>query len=232
MVRSHTSISTRDLDVRIAADRKRALATIPDSREIVSRLDRYVALLLQWQEKTNLIAPSTIPVIWSRHLADSLQLLSLAPHAKRWVDLGSGAGFPGLPIACALAQTPGAVVHLVESNQKKAAFLREAVRLTGVPAKVHAVRIEDFVDGFDQPVEIVTARALAALENLLEKAYPLLKRGAQGLFMKGQDVVSELTAASKCWTIEADMVPSVTDAGGCILRVRSIEKAGRRKIDN
>ena len=116
-----------------------------------------------------------------------------------------------------------AVVHLVESNMKKAAFLREAVRLTGAPARVHAKRIEEFVDGFDETVEIVTARALASLENLFQKAYPLLERGAQALFLKGQDVEAELTAATKYWTIDAELIPSITDAGGRIVQVRSIE---------
>jgi len=213
----------RDLESRLAADRAKVLESLNDSREIAPRLDRYAAALLQWQATTNLIAPSTIPELWSRHIADSLQLLRLAPGALRWVDFGSGGGFPGLVIACAIAGKPGAVVHLVESNLKKAAFLREAVRLTGASAKVHAMRIEDFVDGFDEPVEIVTARALASLENLFDKAYPLLKRGAQALFLKGQDVEGELTAASKYWTIKAELIPSITDAGGRIVHVRSIE---------
>lgn len=202
--------------------RERALALVEDSREIGQRLDQFVGLLLQWQRKINLIAPSTIPDIWTRHVADSLQLLKLAPTARHWVDLGSGGGFPGLPIACALAAMPGAVVHLVESNHKKAAFLREAIRITRAPAKVHAMRIEEFVEGFAEPVEIVTARALAPLENLLAKAYPLLKGGAQALFLKGQDVEGELTEASKCWTIEAELIPSVTDSNGRIVHVHSI----------
>jgi 16S rRNA (guanine527-N7)-methyltransferase len=218
-------------------DRDRALGLVSDSREIEPRiepriepgigaqLDRFVELLLQWQQKTNLIAPSTIPELWTRHVADSLQLLKLAPGAKRWVDFGSGGGFPGIPVACALTGKEGAIVHLVESNHKKAAFLREAVRVTGAPGKVHAERAEDFVDGFAEPVEIVTARALAPLENLLAKAYPLLKRGAQALFLKGQDVEVELTRASKCWTIEAELIRSVTDPGGRILRVRSLKPA-------
>lgn len=225
---------TQDRD----ADRERALAmlsgSLNDSREIgpdvLSRLDRFVALLLQWQKTTNLIAPSTIPDIWTRHIADSLQLLKLAPGAKRFVDFGSGGGFPGIPIACALAGREGAIVHLVESNHKKAAFLREAVRVTGAPAKVHAMRIEDFVDGFAEPVEIVTARALAPLENLLAKAYPLLKRSGQALFLKGQDVEGELTEASKYWTIEAELIPSVTDPGGRIVRVRSIQPIDATKV--
>ncbi len=220
-----------DFEARLAADRERALAllsrTLTDSREItpqiIARLDRFVAALLQWQATTNLVAPSTLPELWTRHVADSLQLLPLAPNAQHWVDLGSGGGFPGLVIACAIADRPGTVVHLVESNLKKAAFLREAARLTGVPAKVHAVRIEDFVDHFAEPVEIVTARALATLENLIESAYPLLKRGAQALFLKGRDIEAELTAASKCWTMDAELIPSATDSLGRIVRVRSVE---------
>jgi 16S rRNA (guanine527-N7)-methyltransferase len=220
-----------DLEARLAADRQQALAllsrTLTDSREItpqiIARLDRFVAALLQWQATTNLVAPSTLPELWTRHVADSVQLLPLAPNAQHWVDLGSGGGFPGLVIACAIAERPGAVVHLVESNLKKAAFLREAARLTGAPAKVHAVRIEDFVDHFAEPVEIVTARALATLENLIESAYPLLERGAQALFLKGRDIEAELTAASKCWTMDAELIPSATDSLGRIVRVRSVE---------
>lgn len=223
MAKPRHSAASRDFEAHLAADRAKVVESLNDSREILARLDRYVAALLQWQATTNLIAPSTIPELWSRHIADSLQLLRLAPAATHWVDLGSGGGFPGIVIACAMADKPGAVVHLVESNMKKAAFLREAVRLTGASAKVHAKRIEDFVDGFDEPVEIVTARALASLENLFEKAYPLLKRGAQALFLKGQDVEAELTTASKYWTIEAELIPSITDAGGRIVQVRSIQ---------
>src|SRR5215470_4509007 len=102
------------------ADRARALELVPVSRETRERLDRFVALLLVWQRTVNLIAPSTVPHLWTRHVADSLQLLELAPDTRIWIDLGSGGGFPGLAIACALAETPGATVHLVESNGKKA----------------------------------------------------------------------------------------------------------------
>ena len=117
----------------LASDKAAALALTPVSRETEARLDRYVDLLVEWQAKTNLVAPSTLPNLWTRHIADSLQLLSLAPSAKIWVDLGSGGGFPGVVLACALAETPGANVHLVERNAKKAAFLREALRVTGAP---------------------------------------------------------------------------------------------------
>ncbi len=206
----------------LSADRNRALALMPVSRETSVRLDRFVALLLAWQEHTNLIARSTMPVIWTRHIADSLQLLDLAPQAKVWADLGSGAGFPGIVIACALADTPGARVHLVESIGKKATFLREAVEVTGAPAIVHAIRIEDFVDKAPESIDVVTARALAPLPKLLPLAYPLLKKGALGLFLKGQDVASELTEAAKYWKIQSDLVGSRTDEQAQILVVRGL----------
>jgi 16S rRNA (guanine527-N7)-methyltransferase len=205
----------------LSSDRARALGLIAVSRETADRLDQFVALLLDWQSRMNLIASSTVPVLWTRHIADSLQLLALASEARRWADLGSGAGFPGLVIACALAGSPPAQVHLIESNQKKAAFLAEAVRVTGVPAIVHAQRSDDFIKTFDGPLDIVTARALAPLPRLLTIAYPLLKRGAQGLFPKGQDVDAELTEAAKCWSIQASLVPSRTDPRSRIVVIRS-----------
>jgi 16S rRNA (guanine527-N7)-methyltransferase len=207
----------------LSADRERALALTPVSRETSARLDRFVGLLLTWQEHTNLIARSTVPVIWTRHIADSLQLLDLAPRAKVWADLGSGAGFPGIVIACALADTSGAKVHLVESIGKKATFLREAVQVTGAPAVVHAMRIEDFVDKAPESIDAVTARAVAPLPRLLPLAYPLLKKGPLGLFPKGQDVASELTEAAKYWKIRFDLVGSRTDERAQILVVRALE---------
>jgi 16S rRNA (guanine527-N7)-methyltransferase len=198
----------------LANDRAKALALTPVSRETAARLDRYAALLLEWQQRQNLIAPSTEPILWTRHIADSLQLLPLAPEARIWVDLGSGAGFPGLVIACAVADSPviqAPQVHLVESTGKKAAFLREAAQVTGAPAIVHGERIADFIPRAPDRIDAVTARALAPLSKLLTEAYPLLKKGAIGLFPKGQDVEAELTAASKCWSIQATLVPSRTD---------------------
>ena len=204
----------------LAADRARALALVPVSRETAARLDRFAALLLDWQSRFNLIAASTVPVLWTRHIADSLQLLGLAPQARKWVDLGSGAGFPGLPIACALADQDAGEVHLIESNNKKAAFLREVVRETVVPVIVHAARIEDME--LAAAADVITARALAPLDQLLRLAAPMLRRGAQGLFMKGQDIDRELTQATKHWNIDADIVPSRTSTTGRILRVRGL----------
>ena len=206
----------------LATDRAQALTLTPVSCETLDRLDRFVATLLTWQQRINLIAPSTVPRLWTRHIADSLQLLPLAPEAKTWVDLGSGGGFPGLIIACALAETPGARVHLVESNAKKAAFLREAARIADAPAEVHATRIVDFVENLAAPVDVVSARALAPLVDLLGAAYPLLKSGAVGLFPKGQDVELELTEAAKCWTIRSSLASSVTDPDGRIVRVTGV----------
>jgi 16S rRNA (guanine527-N7)-methyltransferase len=206
----------------LAKDRTEALRLVPVSRETAARLDRFVGLLLAWQRTTNLVAASTLPHLWTRHVADSAQLLRLAPEARIWVDLGSGAGFPGLVIACALAERPGAVVHLVESNAKKCAFLREAVRSIGLPAQVHCQRIEQFTSHFNGPADVVTARALAPLDRLLPLAAPLLKTQALGLFPKGQDVEAELTAASKCWNIDAVVEPSVTSPVSGVVVVRKL----------
>src|SRR5258708_13245219 len=139
-----------------SSDKAAALALTPVSRETEARLDRYVDLLLEWQAKTNLVAPSTLPNLWTRHISDSLQLLTLAPPAKIWADLGSGGGFPGVVLACALAETSGAMVHLVERNAKKAAFLREALRVANAPGTVHLADIGDIVDRITGPVDCLT----------------------------------------------------------------------------
>lgn len=206
-----------------AAGRAEVLARFHVSRETAERLNAYIALLRTWQRTTNLVAPSTLAAVWQRHVADSLQLLALAPQARVWVDLGSGGGFPGMAIACAL--NPPAIVHLVESNGKKAAFLREAVRVTGAPAKVHAQRIEEFAQQFQADADVVTARALAPLPQLLGYVAPLLKTGI-ALLLKGQDVGDELTQAAKYWKMNYDLKPSQTDPEGRIVVVRSIGKAG------
>jgi 16S rRNA (guanine527-N7)-methyltransferase len=207
-----------------SSDKAEALALVPVSRETEVRLDRYLDLLREWQAKTNLVAPSTLPHLWTRHIADSLQLLTLAPTAKIWVDLGSGAGFPGVVLACALADTPGAVVHLVERNSKKAAFLREALRITSAPGIVHLAGIEDIVDSIAGPIDCVTARALAPLNQLIGFAEPLVKKGAKALFLKGQDVEAELTEATKYWNIKANLHSSLTGGQGWIVELDHIER--------
>jgi len=213
------------VSAELAANRAAALRLTPVSRETLARLDRFVAALLAWQRRINLIAPATVPELWTRHIADSLQLAPLAPAGRVWVDLGSGGGFPGMAIACVLAAIPGARVHLIESNGKKSAFLREATRLTDAPAIVHQGRITQMIGTIDEQVDVVTARAVAPLADLLALSEPLLKTGAQALFPKGQDVEAELTEAAKYWNIEAMLIPSKTDPRG---RIVSVQRAQRR----
>src|SRR5581483_93708 len=210
----------------LASDRQAALALTPVSRETEARLDRFVHLLLEWQAKTNLVAASTLPHLWSRHVSDSLQLLDLAPTAKTWVDLGSGAGFPGVVLACALAGKPGASVHLIERNAKKAAFLREALRVTGAPGMVHLAEIGETVDRIRGPIDCVTARAVAPLNDLLGLAEPLMRKGARSLFLKGQDVEAELTEATKYWKINPHLHSSRTGGQGWIVE---LDEIGRQK---
>jgi 16S rRNA (guanine527-N7)-methyltransferase len=209
------------------ADKAAALALAPVPKGTESRLDRYVELLLEWQAKTNLVAASTIPNLWTRHVADSLQLLGLAPTAKTWIDLGSGGGFPGVVLACALAEIPGACVHLVERNAKKAAFLREALRVTASPGTVHLAEIEDSVDMIPGEIDCVTARALAPLHQLIGFAEPWVSQGAKALFLKGQDVEAELTEATKYWNIQPHLHSSRTGGDGWIVELERTERRNR-----
>ena len=190
------------------------------SRESWQRVEQFVELLLTWQARINLISPASIPHIWERHVIDSLQVLPLLPKDCLAVaDLGSGSGFPALPLAIA----SGAEFHLYESNQKKAAFLREALRVTGCKGTVHAERLEG--KPLDYPkVNAVTARALASLHELLQLAEPFMKNGAQALFHKGQDVEQELTQAQKYWRIQFTKHQSLTDSQGIILQVQEVSR--------
>jgi 16S rRNA (guanine527-N7)-methyltransferase len=207
-----------------ATDKAAALKLTPVSRETEGRLQRFVDLLQEWQAKTNLVAASTLPNLWTRHISDSLQLLNLAPSAVLWTDLGSGGGFPGIVLACGLAETPGAMIHLVERNAKKAAFLREALRVTGSPGMVHLADIGDSVDRITGKVDCVTARALAPLHQLIGYAEPLVRQGAKALFLKGQDVEAELTEATKYWKIKPQLYSSLTGGHGWIVELDRIER--------
>jgi 16S rRNA (guanine527-N7)-methyltransferase len=212
------------------SDKAAALALTPVSRETEARLERYIELLLEWQAKTNLVASSTLPNLWTRHISDSLQLLTLAPSAKTWADLGSGGGFPGVVLACALAETPHAMVHLVERNAKKAAFLREALRVTNSSGTVHLSEIGDSVDRITGSVDCVTARAVAPLHQLIGFAEPLVRRGAKALFLKGQDVEAELTEATKYWKIKPHLHSSRTGGHGWIVELDHIERRDHSAI--
>jgi 16S rRNA (guanine527-N7)-methyltransferase len=177
----------------LAADRAAARALLPIAPETEARLVIFAELLLKWQKVINLVSATTLSQLWTRHFADSLQVLAVAPEVRLWVDLGSGAGFPGLVTAIALADVPGAQVHLIDSDQRKCAFLREVSRETGAPAVIHTGRIEDIVPQISGPVGAVSARALAPMPQLLAYAAEFLEKGALGIFLKGQHVEAELT---------------------------------------
>lgn len=203
------------------------------SRETIDKLQVYEALLRQWQKTINLVAPSTLDHIWSRHFADSAQLFALAPpDAARWLDLGSGAGFPGLVLAIMLAGRDGAKVTLVESDTRKAAFLGEVARRTGASVDIRPERIEKFATQTKlQPVDVITARALAPLPRLLELASPAFSPQTLGLFLKGREVEAEVAAAREEWAFESTLQPSLTDAGGRIVLIRALQatEEGQRR---
>jgi len=196
-----------------------ALRGVDVSRETRARLDILVAELRRWQRVKNLVGPETLNDVWRRHVADSLQLAAAAPDARTWLDLGSGAGFPGLVLGILAAERPGSMVHLVESNGRKCAFLRHGARATGAAVKVHDARLEDVIEDFVGQVDVVTARALAPLPQLLAWTEPLLKNGALGLFPKGQDAAAELTEAAKSMRFNAETIVSRTDPRASILRI-------------
>lgn len=181
--------------------------------------------------RMNLVGPKELEPerYWRRHVLDSGQLARLAPEARRWVDLGSGAGFPGIVVACMLADTPGAEVHLVEATGKKAAFLAEAAREIGLPAKVFNQRIEAFGAGGGS-YDVVMARALAPLKRLIEHAKPILDRGAVGLFHKGAELDAELAAVKPALggAFQADVLKSLSDPRGRVLRIAKAPGASAR----
>jgi 16S rRNA (guanine527-N7)-methyltransferase len=183
------------------------------SRETHRALLRFAALLLRWNRTVNLISPSDEQHLWQRHIDDSLQLLPLMePLPSHAIDLGSGAGFPGLVLALA----SGVPFDLVEADRRKCAFLREAARITGAPVQIHPVRIEA---ASLPPAPLVCARALAPLPRLLEMATPLMTAGGQCLFLKGANAAEELTHTSAEWQMQVDRVPSRTDPQASILRI-------------
>lgn len=183
-------------------------------------LSRYQQLLTEWNEVMNLVGPLTIATYWNRHALDSWQLMPIAPNAKYWADLGAGAGLPGIVLAILLKDTPGAVVHLVESMAKRCRFLSEVVSALDLPAQVHNARAEEL----DLKVQIVTARACAPMTKLLGFSEPYLKRGATGLFLKGQDVEAELSEAAAFWKFESELRPSQSDPRGRIVQVKRLSR--------
>lgn len=206
-----------------ADQRTRVLTEHDVSRETAANLDLYVEQLARWQNVKNLVGSATLAEVWHRHVADALQLLALSPGARAWLDLGSGAGIPGLILAIAGGGRPGMHVRLVESNARKCAFLTETARLTGAPVTVHNARVEAVIGNLGD-IDIVCARALAPLTQLLAWTEPLLKTGTVGLFPKGRDAAAELTEADREWTFARDLIPSRTDSQARIVRVTSLSR--------
>jgi 16S rRNA (guanine527-N7)-methyltransferase len=186
------------------------------SRETRDRLTRYASLLEKWSGRINLVGRATLPDLWRRHMLDSAQLYPLIPEsARNLVDLGSGAGFPGLVLA--IMGVPD--VHLIESNARKCAFLREVARATGTKVSIHNVRIEV---GIGIKADVVTARALAPLPLLLDYAKPYLTQTSVCLFLKGSGVDEELTKIRDVWNIRERIYPSITDPEGVVLCVEAL----------
>lgn len=180
------------------------------SKDIGRRLTLYADLLVRWQKTINLVAPSTLPDLWDRHIGDSLQVQAAVPDARIWVDFGSGGGFPGLVTAIVLAGRADAEIHLVESDKRKAAFLRTVSRETSTPVHVHAERIESFAARHDMPIDAISARALAPLPQLVAWSQKFLSAGAIGVFPKGQTAAAELTALQRDNRFRVESRPSRT----------------------
>lgn len=196
-------------------------------RETVEKLELYTSLLMRWQKVVNLVSPATLNDVWHRHFADSAQLAGLVSTPKSWVDLGSGAGFPGLVIAILITNHENCVVHLIESNGRKCAFLAEVSRQTGVPIQVHEGRIENIAkSGAIGAVDVVSSRALAPLGRLLGLAKGFFDSGTSGLFLKGREASQEVDEAKAQWRFDHRTVPSRTNADGCIVEVRNLTSQG------
>jgi 16S rRNA (guanine527-N7)-methyltransferase len=199
----------------------RFAADVGVDRERLADAERFRGLLAEANRHMNLVGESTLADFWGRHFLDSAQLLVLAPGAKTWADLGSGAGLPGVVLAILLKGTRGAHIHLVESVAKRCGFLGQVVGALALPAEVHHARAENLA----LDVEVVTARACAPLPRLLGFAKPSLKRRTKGLFLKGATVDSEVAEARKSWRFAAEVHPSLSDPRGRILEVTELVRA-------
>lgn len=192
------------------------------SAEMIYDLERFRLLLADWSTRMNLVGPSALSEFWRRHVLDSAQLLVIEPDARTWLDLGSGAGFPGLVLAILLKRRLGRRVELVEALEKRCAFLREAARALELPARIHHGRAEALTVA---ELDVVTARAVAPLDRLLNIAAPHMGPGVVGLFLKGARVESELTRARETWNFQSRLTPSLSDPAGRVLRIWSLSPA-------
>lgn len=204
------------------------------SRETLEAFDRWRQLLDETNRTTNLVGRSTMDDFWKRHALDGIQLIDHAPaDGKRWLDFGAGAGIPGIALALAMKDRglTASTLLMVESVGKKARFIERSLELTGAPARIENCRVEALDP--DYKFDVITARAVAALDKLLWYTFPLLKSDGICLFPKGQRYRQELTDASKYWTFEEEVLPSLTSEDGVILRLSGIRpKKGNRHARN
>ena len=206
-------------------------AVWPVSRETIQRLEIYRQLLERWQTKTNLVSPATLPDFWIRHVADSLLVKRIAPDAMRFADFGTGGGFPGMVLAILHADQHGSVHSLVESSQKKCAFLRTVALETGSHVAICNERIESASKRLlasNVRIEVVTARALAPMVKLMELAEPLLLRGAKAIFHKGSEYRSELEECNGLWRYDLVVHESGIEPGSVLLEVRNPVRSSNR----
>jgi 16S rRNA (guanine527-N7)-methyltransferase len=199
----------------------------PVSRETFEDLLAFEEIFRKWSGRINLSAASTLDDLWDRHILDSAQLARLEPDAVRWVDLGSGGGFPGLVIGFLLRDRRDSSIELVESNRKKASFLQIVAGQFNLPARIHAKRIDAVIDALEAPA-IVTARALAPLSDLLGTTAPWLKAGTKGLFHKGRDYRREVEESAQLWSFDLIEHPSKTDSQGVVLEISHLRENATR----
>jgi 16S rRNA (guanine527-N7)-methyltransferase len=192
------------------------------SRETSELLEAYVVGLIKWQKTINLIGPETIPVIWHRHILDSAQLIQHIPEdMTSLMDMGSGAGLPGLVLAILLKERAPLSLHLVESDKRKSAFLIQMAAELGLNLTIEVKRIENLEP---RTFDVITARALAPVKDLLDYAQPFCNRRTVCLFLKGQNVVSELTEATKYWNMQATQFQSMTDQAAHIVAIKDFHR--------
>ncbi|MGV3549776.1 16S rRNA (guanine(527)-N(7))-methyltransferase RsmG [Rhizobium sp.] len=205
------------------ASQGRALNGKAVSRETADRLDHFATLFRKWAKTINLVAPSTFADLWDRHIADSAQIFQLASEPRVWVDLGSGGGFPGIITGIFLAERRAGWVHLVESNNKKAAFLRTAIAETGARASVHPVRIEA-APGEIAQCDAISARALAELDMLLDYMSPWVQRNAElkAYLHKGRDYRSEIEKSRRRWEFDLVIHESTVETDSVVLEIGGI----------
>ena len=206
-----------------AQDERLLQSIAPVSRETMEKFQIYVDLLVEWQAKTNLVANSTIGSVWQRHICDSVQCRSIIQKPTNWLDIGSGAGFPGLVVAIMEVENPNFKIQLVESNAKKCAFLRKVARETGTSVEVTLGRIESVAKQYTKK-QVVSARALAPIDKLINLTQDWINDGAIGLFPKGRDYLVELEKCRGVWEFDLVTHDSLIEENSVLLEISNLKK--------